>query len=249
MGRFGERPPRALLSADAGRPEAARGRNASMADDQRHHCPFSRGSESAMKQIRAALLRLAGILRLTRSDGDIDEELRSHLTMLADEYRHAGFEGVDAHKAAAAKFGSLTSAAEAYRDRRSVPALEQVAADCRYAARSLGQTRVLSASIILVLALGIAVTTMLVTLFHAVAFRALPLPDADRLVKLSLGFAGDVDRRVEGHVSQFSYPELTLYQDTTRALSGVAGFRHEVAACFHGGSRRPIVLGLVTANY
>jgi predicted permease len=202
-----------------------------------------------MKQIRAALLRLAGILRLTRSDGDIDEELRSHLTMLADEYRHAGFAEVDAHKAAAAKFGSLTSAAEAYRDRRSVPALEQVAADCRYAARSLGQTRVLSASIILVLALGIGATTTLMTLFHAVAFRALPLPDAERVVKLSLGIAGDVNRRVNGHVSQFSYPELTLYRDTTRALSGVAGVRQEGATWFHGGNRRPIAVALVTPNY
>jgi len=202
-----------------------------------------------MKQIRAALLRLAGILRLTRSDGDIDEELRSHLTMLADEYRHAGFADVDAHKAAAAKFGSLTSAAEAYRDRRSVPVLEQVATDCRYAARSLGQTRVLSASIILVLALGIGATTTLMTLFHAVAFRALPLPDAERIVKLSLGIAGDVDRRVNGHVSQFSYPELTLYRDTTRALSGVAGVRQEGATWFHAGNRRAIAVALVTPNY
>src|SRR3954463_3635478 len=249
MGRFGERPPRALLSADAGRPEAARGRNASMADDQRHHCPFSRRSESAMKQIRAALLRLAGILRLTRSDRDIDEELRSHLTMLADEYRDAGFADVDAHKAAAAKFGSLTSAAEAYRDRRGVPALEQVAGDCRYAARSLWQTRVLSASIVLVLALGIGATTTLVTLFHAVAFRALPLPEPERIVKLSLGIEGDVNRRVDGHVSQFSYPELTVYRDSTRALSGVAGVRQERATWFHGGKRRPIAVALVTPNY
>jgi len=202
-----------------------------------------------MKQIRAALLRLAGILRLTRSDTDIDEELRSHLTMLADEYRRAGLDDAEAQKAAAAKFGSITSAAEAYRDRRSVPALEQVVGDCRYAARSLGQTRILSASMILVLALGIGVTTTLVTLFHAVAFRALPLPDPDRIVKLSLGIAGDVNRRVNGHVSQFSYPELTLYRDTTRALSGVAGFRHERATWFHGGNRRPIAVALVTANY
>jgi hypothetical protein len=201
-----------------------------------------------MKKIRAALLRLAGILRRTRSDTEIDEELRSHMTMLADEYRRAGLSDAEARRAAAAKFGSLASAAEAYRDRRGVPTLEQVAGDCRYAARSLGQARILSASMILVLALGIGVTTTLVTLFHAVAFRTLPLPDAARVVKLSLGFAGEFDRRVEGHVSQFSYPELRLYQDTTRALSGVAGFRHERATWFHGGNRRPIAVALVTAN-
>lgn len=202
-----------------------------------------------MKAIRATLLRLAGILHLTRSDAEIDEELQSHMLMLADEYRRAGLNDADARRAAAAKFGSLASVAEAYRDRRGVPILEQVAGDCRYAARSLVQTRILSVSMVLVLALGIGVTTTLVTLFHAVAFRPLPLPDADRIVKLSLGLAGEFDRRVEGHVSQFSYPELTLYQDTTRALTGVAGFRHERATWFHGGSRRPIAMSLVTTNY
>ena len=249
VGSVREWPPRALLPADAGGPEAARHRNPPMADDERHRRQVPRGREGAMRAIAAALLRLAGILRLTRSDTEIDEELRSHMMMLADEYRRAGLSDADARRAAAAKFGSLASVAEAYRDRRGVPALEQVARDCRYAARSLGQTRILSASMILVLALGIGVTTTLVTLFHAVAFRALPLPDADRIVKLSLGIAGDVDRRVEGHVSQFSYPELTLYQDTTRALSGVAGFRHETATWFRGGNRRPIAVALVTTNY
>ena len=202
-----------------------------------------------MKNIRAGLLRLAGIFRRTRSDREIDEELRAHLTMLADEYRRAGFSDTEAQRAAAAKFGSLTSVAEAYRDRRGIPVLEQLAADCRYAARSLGQTRILSISMILVLALGIGVTTTLVTLFHAVAFRTLPLPDPDRVVKLSLGFAGEVNRRVSGHVSQFSYPELTLYQGSTRALAGVAGFRHERATWFHDGNRRSVTVGLVTANY
>jgi predicted permease len=202
-----------------------------------------------MKKIRAALLRLAGILRLTRSDTEINEELRSHLAMLVDEYRRAGLSDAEARRTAAAKFGSLTSAAEAYRDRRSFPALEQCAGDCRYAVRSLSQTRILSTSMILVLALGIGVTTTMVTLFHAVAFRALPLPDADRIVKLSLGFTGEVDRRVSGHVSHFSYPELKLYQETTRALSGAAGFRHESATWFHRGNRRPIAVALVTANY
>jgi predicted permease len=202
-----------------------------------------------MKKIRAALFRFAGLLRLTRRDREIDEELRSHLHMLADQYRRAGFSDAEAQRAAAAKFGSVTSVAEAYRDRRSIPMVEQLAADCRYAARSVAQTRMLSTSMILVLALGIGVTTTLVTLFHAVTLRTLPLPEPDRVVKLSLGFAGEVNRRVHGHVSQFSYPELTLYQESTRALAGVAGFRHELAAWFHGGNRRPIVLGLVTANY
>ena len=202
-----------------------------------------------MKTLRAALHRLAGGLRLARPDTEIAEELRSHLEMLVQEYRQRGLSEAEAQRAAAAKFGSVASAAEAYRDRRGLPALEHLARDCRYAARSLTHTRVLSVSMILVLALGIGLTTTMATLFHAVVFRRLSLPEPDRVVKLSLGLDGEVDRRVNGHSSQFSYPELTLYQSTTRALLGVAGTRREQAAWFRGGERRPVGVALVTANY
>jgi predicted permease len=202
-----------------------------------------------MKTLRAALLRLAGALRLTRRNAEIDEELRSHLDMLVQEHQRRGLSEREARQAAAAEFGSFTSAAEAYRDRRGLPALEHWIRDCRYAARSLAQTRILSASMIVVLALGIGLTTTLATLVHAVMFRALPLPEPERVVKLALRLGGEFDRRVNGHVSQFSYPELELYQSATRALSGVAGVRSERATWVRNGERRALAVALVTANY
>ena len=202
-----------------------------------------------MKALRAALLRLAGALGLVRPDREIAEELRSHLDLLAQEYRRRGLSEAEAQRAAAAQFGSVASAAEAYRDRRGVPALEHLVRDCRYAARSLNHTRVLSVSMILVLALGIGLTTTMATLFHAVVFRRLSLPEPDRVVKLSMGFDGQVDRRVDGAVSSFSYPELAVYQSAARALVGVAGARQENATWFRGGSRRPIKVALMTPNY
>lgn len=202
-----------------------------------------------MKALRAALLRLAGALRLTRGNAEIDEELRSHLDMLAQDHQRRGLSEREARRAAAAEFGSLTSVAEAYRDRRGLPAFEHWIRDCRYAARSLAQTRVLSASMIVVLALGIGLTTTLATLLHAVMYRALPLPEPERVVKLALRLDGEVNRRVNGHVSQFSYPELELYQSATRALSGVAGVRSENASWMRNGERRALAVALVTANY
>jgi predicted permease len=202
-----------------------------------------------MKALRAALLRVAGFLRLTRRNDEISDELRAHLEMLVDEYQRRGLSAAEARRAATAEFGSLTSAAEAYRDRRGLPALEDWIRDCRYGLRSLAHTRVLSASMIVVLALGIGVATMLGSLFHAIVFRPLPLTDPDRVVKLAQRLEGDVNRRVSGHVSQFSYPELTLYQSATRALAGVAGFRHDNATWLHDGVRVPLPVALVTGNY
>lgn len=55
-----------------------------------------------MKRLRAALLRLAGGLGLTRPDTEITEELRSHLEMLVDEYRRRGLRALDPPALAAA---------------------------------------------------------------------------------------------------------------------------------------------------
>ena len=194
-----------------------------------------------MKTLRATLLRLAGALRLTRGNAEIDEELRSHLDMLVQDHQRRGLSEREARQAAAAEFGSFTSVAEAYRDRRGLPAFEHWIRDCRYAARSLAQTRVLSASMIVVLALGIGLTTTLATLFHAVMFRALPLPEPERVVKLALRLDGEVNRRVNGHVSQFR----TRSWRSTRARRGpspgspVSGARTPAGCATASAARLP----------
>jgi predicted permease len=202
-----------------------------------------------MRKLRALLLRCVNLVRPTRTDAEMTEELQAHLDLLAHEYQRRGMSEEQSRQAAGARFGSVPSAVDAYRDRRSLPAIEHWMRDCRHAVRSLRHTGVLSASVILVLALGIGVTTAIATLFHAIVFRPLPLDEPDRIVKLTMSLAGDFDRRVEGHQSQFSFPELAVYQAATRTLAGVAGFRHENAIWRRGGERRPVTVALVTSNY
>src|SRR5262245_54910625 len=202
-----------------------------------------------MKFLRAAVARVAGLLRLTRPNADIDEELRAHFDMLVDDHRRRGRSPDEARRRAAAEFGSVAAATEAYRDRRGLPAIEDWLRDVRHAFRSLAHTRILSAVMLIVLALGIGLATTLATLFHAVMYRPLSVPEPDRVVKLSQSLGGDVNRHVNGHVSQFSFAEFELYRGNTHALGDVAAMRVERAAWLRGGERRPIRVALVTPTY
>ena len=157
-----------------------------------------------MRRMRALLLRLAGVFGMGRRDRDIDDELRAHRDELTDDYIRAGLAPDAAGRRAAAELGSLSAAAEAYRDRRGLPAFEHMVRDTQMAVRSLARTPLLSITVIAVLAFGVGVSTAVVAVFHAVVWDTLPVPEPDAVVRLTQRFEGQVDRRVRGNVSLFS---------------------------------------------
>ncbi|MEO7192280.1 MAG: ABC transporter permease [Vicinamibacterales bacterium] len=195
-----------------------------------------------MRRLRALVLRMAGVFGAGRRDRDIDNELRAHRELLADEYARSGLTPEAARRRAAADFGSVATAAESYRDRRGLRSLESLARDGRMALRSLARAPMLSVSMILVLGLGIGLSTAMVAVYYAVVWDTLPVAAPERVVRMTQQFSGKVDRRVQGHPSLFSYPELQTYRSRTHTLSAVAGsldatmgWRHEKdARLLHG---------------
>ena len=63
-------------------------------------------------------------------------------------------------------------------------ALHSLIRDFRYSIRTLARTPGFSIIAILVMALGIGSAVALFTVVHSVLLKPLPLPDADRLVRL-----------------------------------------------------------------
>src|SRR5215510_4235934 len=88
--------------------------------------------EESMATLREWMRRLWGTLRRNRREGEMEEELRSHLELAADEMRKRGSKE-DALRVAQLQVGGVAQAMEAMRDQRGLPWLDNLTRDLRHA--------------------------------------------------------------------------------------------------------------------
>src|SRR4029453_4599057 len=90
-----------------------------------------------MRHLRLALARLRGLFAGPRADHDLREELEAHLELETAELIRRGLDPATARRQARLASGGLTPAADAVREERGVPWIENVLADLRFGLRSL----------------------------------------------------------------------------------------------------------------
>ena len=94
-----------------------------------------------MLTLRILGSRILALFRGRRLDGDLDDEVRTHLDLLAAQYERQGMSAHEARFAARRAFGAIEPMKEAYRDWRGLPLLDSVAQDIRHAVRALFRQR------------------------------------------------------------------------------------------------------------
>ncbi|MCE9671673.1 ABC transporter permease [Myxococcus stipitatus] len=94
-----------------------------------------------------------------------------------------------------------------------------VSMDVRYAVRTMRQSPVFTVAAVLVLALGIGVTTALFSVVDAVLLRPLPFPESDRVVVVT----PESSTRQRSAYSLPNYEDLAREVTQVRALSAYAG--------------------------
>src|SRR5918993_1535116 len=139
---------------------------------------------TAMKSVRAWLMRLSGVFATKRSERELSAEIESHLQLHIDDNVRAGMTPAEARRRAVIALGGVEGTKEAYRDRRGLPALESMLRDVRYGIRSLIKAPGFALAGIVILGLGIGVNTAIFTVVNAVVLKPLPFADADRIVRL-----------------------------------------------------------------
>ena len=158
-----------------------------------------------------------------RVERDLDQELRSYRESLADELEERGMPSVAARQAAQRALGGLDQVKERVRDARAGARLETLWRDAAYASRVLARTPGFAAAAILSLGLGIGANTAIFQLLNAVAFRGLPVAQADELAQVRIIGEGRWGRQT-GRNRQVSLPIWQQLRDHQQAFSGLAAF-------------------------
>ena len=134
-----------------------------------------------LRQLRALWLRL-----FPRLVDDFDVEIESHLAMHIDDGVRAGLTPEEARRQALIKLGGAEQTHQAVRERSTLPWLESLMRDVRYALRGFARSPVFALTIIATLALGIGATTAVFSVVDRILFRPLPYADADQIVSFGL---------------------------------------------------------------
>jgi macrolide transport system ATP-binding/permease protein len=134
-----------------------------------------------MKRLRALLLRLAGLLPNDRRERELVDEIEGHLQMHIDDNLRSGMTPEQARRDARLKLG-VESTKEAYRDGSTIPFLENLLRDVRYAIRQLRKNPGFTCIAILMLALGLCASVAIFAFVDAALIKPLPYPNPTRLV-------------------------------------------------------------------
>src|SRR5580698_9016844 len=125
--------------------------------------------------------------RFSRSAGrenELDRELRFHFESQVADKIQAGMTEAEARRTTRLEFGDLDRIKEDCRESRGSLWLASVAQDLRFGGRILARSPGFSLTAILVLALGIGVSSLAFSLYNLIALRSIPVRDPETLVSI-----------------------------------------------------------------
>src|SRR5262245_61219071 len=180
MGRHRQQPESTVLRDYCRRTAPARHRESRVGSYRVHHAHAPErtalAGESPMATFRESLSRLWGTLRRRRTDSDLEEELRLHLELAADEARRRGESTQSAARASRILSGGVAQAMEAMRDQRGLPWLQDLASDLSYGCRILARNPGFTIIAVVSLAIGIGANTAVFSFADTLLLRPLTVP-------------------------------------------------------------------------
>jgi len=128
--------------------------------------------------------RLKYFRRRDEAAHELDEEMRLHMELRAQQFEERGTTAEEAGFAARRQFGNRAAIEIAASEVWGWGWWERLAQDVRYAARSLGKTPGFAALAVATLAVGLGMNTAVFSIVNAVMLRSLPYPEPERLISL-----------------------------------------------------------------
>ena len=182
-----------------------------------------------MTRWRSKWTWLRDLVRGSRVEREIDEELRFHVEEELEAGTRRGLTSGEARLAACQSLGGTPLVVrEQIRDARQIGSIDDVRRDVRHAVRLLRKSPAFSAVVVATLGVAIGAVVTAFSMTDAWLFRPLRFPDADRLV---VAFAARSSRPEEPAV-WMPYRAYRAFKDSAHTFSSVS------AAFFHPATWR-----------
>ena len=198
-----------------------------------------------MRKLRAVWIRVVGMVRWSRADEEFSAELESHVAMQAEDGMRAGLSEAEARRRALMQLGGVEQAKQARREGRTVPWIENVGRDLRYAVRTLAKHPAITMVAVISIGLGIGANATIFAMVSRFVLRPAPVGNPETLLSLH------VAERGERCCNAFPLPLFEDIRDQAKSFSGVAAwFSEPLPVSISGGSEPERVWGqAVTTNF
>jgi predicted permease len=191
-----------------------------------------------MRKLRAWTIRLLATLHIGHTRAEIDSELSEHITMHTEDNLRAGLTAEEARRQALIQLGGEEQARQAYRDRATLPILEGILQDVRFALRQMRKSPGFTLTAVLTLALGIGANAVIYILVDSILLRPLPYADQDRLMRVTGNTFGVLPKGF-----------IRALGEESHAFSSIAGFGDNTESNITGADIPERVFGAtITVN-
>src|SRR5438105_9731148 len=138
----------------------------------------------------------------SQTEHDLEEELRSHIQLRADELERFGLGRAEAERRARIEFGSQEKFREECREAIAGNFIDVLLQDVRFSLRMLRKSPGFAAIVVLTIALGIGATTAIFSVVDATLLKPLPYSHPEELISIESELPG-----ISAHDVGMSQPE------------------------------------------
>ena len=170
-----------------------------------------------MRTLRRWLRRSGGLFR-SRQARDLRAELDAHLQLHIDDNQRRGMSPDEARRQALVALGGVAQTTEAYADQSTLPLVETVLKDVRFALRLVRRNPAFSAIVIATLGIGIGANSVMFSVVNSLLLRSLPYGHADRLV------AVQTMESVRWRPTTAAPPDFYNYRERNRSFDHVEAY-------------------------
>src|ERR1700736_3631520 len=124
----------------------------------------------------------------SQTENDLEEELRSHIQLRADDLESFGLTRVEAERRARIEFGVHERIKEECREAIAGNFIDILIQDVHFGLRMLRKSSAFTAAAVLTMALGVGATTAIFSVVDAELLRPLPYPQSEQLVSVQDDF-------------------------------------------------------------